>query len=79
MSTATITSKGQITIPKDVRSICDLRAGDKVNFVTRKDGSVSFIPIKKSLATLKGIVDKPRKAISVEEMKAVIKQRGSRQ
>lgn len=77
MSTATITSKGQITIPKDVRSLCDLRAGDKVDFITHQDGSVSFIPIKKNLVTLKGIIDKPSKAVSIEEMNAVIKRRGS--
>ena len=76
MSTATITSKGQITIPREIRSIFDLEAGDKIDFVARENGEVSFIPVKKNITSLKGIVAKPAKPVSIEAMKATIKKRG---
>ncbi|MBR3225900.1 MAG: AbrB/MazE/SpoVT family DNA-binding domain-containing protein [Atopobiaceae bacterium] len=39
---STISSKGQITIPASVRSAIGVRAGDKVLFVRRDDGSISL-------------------------------------
>jgi len=38
MSAATITSKGQITIPKDIRAMLGLEPGDKVNFLANING-----------------------------------------
>jgi len=46
MITATITSKGQITIPKDIREQLDLHAGDKIRFIEEEDGSINLLPIK---------------------------------
>ncbi len=78
MSAATITSKGQITIPKDIRALLDLHSGDKINFIVEKSGEVRFLPVTQNVSTLKGIIAKPKKAVSVEEMKASIKARASR-
>jgi antitoxin PrlF len=78
MSAATITSKGQITIPKDIRALLDLHSGDKINFIVEESGEVRFLPATQDISTLKGIVSKPQKAVTVEEMKATIKTRGGR-
>ena len=78
MTAATITSKGQITIPKHIRSLLDLHSGDKVNFIVEDSGEVRFVPATQDITTLKGIVAKPKKAVSIEEMNATIKARGSR-
>ncbi|MES9854627.1 MAG: AbrB/MazE/SpoVT family DNA-binding domain-containing protein [Candidatus Thiodiazotropha sp. L084R] len=78
MSAATITSKGQITIPRDVRARLGLRSGDKINFIFEDDDRVSFIPVTKSVTSLKGIVAKPAKAVSIEDMAATVKVRGGR-
>ena len=78
MSAATITSKGQITIPKDIRTLLDLHSGDKINFIVEESGEVRFLPATADVSTLKGIIAKPIKAVSVEEMKATIKTRASR-
>ncbi|MGS2722362.1 AbrB/MazE/SpoVT family DNA-binding domain-containing protein [Porticoccus sp. GXU_MW_L64] len=78
MSAATITSKGRITIPKDIRMMLGLESGDKVNFLVDDQGVVSFVPMTNDVTTLKGIVDKPKKPVSLEDMKATVKARGGR-
>lgn len=78
MSAATITSKGQITIPKDVRERLGLHSGDKICFIFEGNDRVSFIPVTKSIASLKGIVAKPDKAVSIEDMEKTVKARGGR-
>jgi antitoxin PrlF len=78
MSAATITSKGQITIPKDIRALLNLHSGDKINFIVEESGEVRFLPATRDVSTLKGIIAKPKKAVSVEQMKASIKARAGR-
>ncbi|NKB76991.1 MAG: AbrB/MazE/SpoVT family DNA-binding domain-containing protein [Gammaproteobacteria bacterium] len=75
MITATITSKGQITIPKDIRLQLDLHAGDKISFIESEDGSINLVPIKKPLSALKGLVTKPKKAVSIEDMNNAVKRK----
>lgn len=78
MITATITSKGQITIPKDIRAQLDLHAGDKISFVQDDDGTVNLVPIKKSLSAIKGLIAKPNKSVSIEDMNKTVKRKASR-
>ena len=78
MSAATITSKGQITIPKHIRALLDLHSGDKINFIVEESGEVRFLPATRDVSTLKGIIAKPKKAVSVEDMKATIKGKAAR-
>ena len=72
MASATITSKGQITIPKDIRSQRGLESGDRIAFSVDDDGFVRFVPVTKDVTELKGIVPKPAKAVSIEDMKAAV-------
>lgn len=78
MSTATMTSKGQVTVPKDVRVLLGLHTGTKIKFNVSDSGEVSFSPITNSITSLKGIVAKPSKPVSIEDMANTIKARGSR-
>lgn len=75
MTAATITSKGQITIPKNIRTMLELQAGDKINFLIEESGRVSFVPMTRDITTLKGIVPRPESPVSIEDMKSVIKKR----
>jgi antitoxin PrlF len=69
MSTATVTSKGQITIPKDVRVRLGLEAGDRVVFVVRSDQEVSLKPAKTDVRELHGMLyRKDRRPRTLEEM-----------
>lgn len=79
MSTATVTSKGQITIPKYIRKLLKIQAGDKINFfVDDKSGTVTFLPVKTDVRALKGIVPKPKKPVSISDMNEAIKESGGK-
>ena len=77
MTTATMTSKGQITLPKSVRSRLGLQAGDRVEFVETPDGFL-VLPLKGDLTAIRGIVPRPRKAVSIGEMNRIIARMGRR-
>jgi antitoxin PrlF len=78
MITATITSKGQITIPAEIRFALKLGVGDRIAFEMAPAGGVFFKPAQKMAVTaLKGMFDKPAKAVSIEEMNDVIAKRGA--
>ena len=53
MSTATLSTKFQIGIPKDVRERLHLEAGQKISFV-EKSGLVHLLPVP-TLDALKGL------------------------
>jgi AbrB family looped-hinge helix DNA binding protein len=73
MPIATMTGKGQVTIPKQVRDAFDLHAGDKIEFVTGKEGEIVVRPIKKTVDDVFGRLFIPgRKPLSVEEMNEAI-------
>jgi len=78
MATATITSKGQITIPATIRKALDLQSGDRVDFMVEETGRVSFLPLTRKVMSLKGIIPKPDTPVSLDDMKATIKARGGR-
>lgn len=77
MTTATLTSKGQITIPAVVREALGVDAGDRVEFVEIAPGRYEFIAATRSITALKGMFGKARKSISIDEMNAVIARRGA--
>jgi AbrB family looped-hinge helix DNA binding protein len=69
MSFATITSKGQTTIPKDIRDGLGLRPGDKVRFTLLSDGTVVMRAKRRSIRDLAGaLYDPAREPIPVDEM-----------
>lgn len=71
MSESTVTSKGQITIPKAVRERLNLEAGDTVYFDVRDDGSVRLVARNEPLEHLFGMLKgkgKRRRPLSIEEM-----------
>ena len=77
MATATLTSKGQITVPVEVREALGVDAGDRVEFVEVAPGRYEFLAATRSATDLKGMFGKPRKSVSIEEMNAVIARRGA--
>ena len=68
MSTATVTSKGQITVPKDIRELLGLRVGDRIVFRPKEDGSVVVEPETVDIRSLRGCLKSRVKGVSVEKM-----------
>ena len=77
MTSATVTSKGQITIPARIRDALHVSAGDRVEFVEVEPGRFEFIAATRSVTDLKGMFGKPVKTVSIEEMNAAIAARGA--
>ena len=77
MTTATITSKGQITIPADVRRALAVDSGDRVEFVELEPGQFLFLAANRSVTELKGMFGKPTRTVSIEEMNQAIAARGA--
>ena len=76
MSTATLTSKGQVTIPADVRQRLGLESGDRIEFI-EMDGGYAIKPAIDDVRSLKGLLRKPAKPVSIEDMNATIRARGA--
>jgi AbrB family looped-hinge helix DNA binding protein len=72
MATATLTSKGQITLPRDVRASLGVAAGDGLDFIQMDDGNYAIVPAAYSIQSLKGVLPRPFKPVSLEDMEAAI-------
>ena len=76
MAVATLTNKGQVTIPKAIRVSLGLHSGDKIEFVITDAGLALIRPVTKKVDDVFGILHKPgRKPVSIEEMDAAIRQK----
>lgn len=73
MPIATMTSKGQITIPREIRDALNLRPGDRLDFVRRPDGVVELRPMNRRLIDLMGMLHAPGRHATLEEMDEAIR------
>ena len=78
MSTATMTSKGQITIPAAVRTALGVEAGDRVEFVQVEPGRFELVAATQSVTALKGLVRKPASPVTIGSMNQAIAGRGAK-
>jgi len=65
---AIISSKGQVTLPKALRDRLHLTTGDRVEFVVDEHGVVRLIPKHESFRALKGVLPRPDRPVSLDEM-----------
>ena len=65
---ATITSKGQVTVPKAIREQLHLRPGDKLDFLLDEGGALRVEPVTEPVTALKGMLPKPRRTVTLAEM-----------
>ena len=66
---ATLTSKGQTTIPKEIRDSLSMKTGDRMTFTLMPDGTVVMRVKSKSLVELAGVLHKKgRKPVPVEQL-----------
>jgi len=73
MPYATLTSKGQITIPKEIRDRVGLEAGDRVLFTALAGSRIVLMPRNGDIRALSGMLyDPDRKPMTIEEMNDAI-------
>ena len=69
MVTATLTSKGQLTMPQRVRTALGLQAGDKVDFIADAAGGFRVVALRKEAHELRGrFAGRVRRPVSVDAM-----------
>ena len=79
MASATVTSKGQITIPAKVRQTLGLGTGDRVEFVEIAKNQSAIVPAKGSVQELRGLYrGRVTKPVSIEDMHRAIAKGASR-
>lgn len=76
MTTATVTSKGQVTIPAEVRQRLGIESGDRIEFV-EIEGGYAIKPAIDDVRSLKGLLRKPPKPVTIDDMNAAIRTRGA--
>lgn len=73
MPTATLTSKGQVTIPKPVRDALGLATGDRVEFAIGPGGEVRLEVPRRQVSDLAGLLHRAgEKRLSLAQMDAAI-------
>jgi antitoxin PrlF len=79
MFTSTVTSKGQVTIPKAIRDFLKVGKYDKIVFIPLEEGKVMMTTKQAPASDLFGMLKhrKPKKPVSVEDMEAEIHKRRS--
>lgn len=74
---ATVSSKGQVVIPSDVRKMLGLTQGSVLRFVVEGD-SVRLLPAVGDVRRLKGRLAKPPRPVSIDDMNQTIAERRAR-
>ena len=69
MAEAAVTSKGQITIPAEIRKQMNLGPQDKVVFTLLPDGTTVMRAKNRSVTSLAGMITPAKKRVSIKEMK----------
>ncbi|MGX6998541.1 AbrB/MazE/SpoVT family DNA-binding domain-containing protein [Caballeronia sp. KNU42] len=73
MTSATLTSKGRVTIPVKVRNQLGLATGDRIEFMLNDEtGHYEVALAERSVTALKGIILKPAESVLIEDMNMAI-------
>jgi antitoxin PrlF len=75
---ATLSSKGQVVIPADIRARLGLVQGSVLRFVVEADNTVRLLPAAASVQRLKGRLGKPARPVSIADMQFAIDSRRAR-
>ncbi len=78
MAATTVTSKGQVTIPKRIRVKLGIRPGDRVLFLEGADGRVVIEAESVDIRTLRGALRHEGPAVSLEEMDEAVRRGAAR-
>jgi len=76
MAIATMTSKGQVTIPRQIRDELHLRTGDRLDFRIEENGTLRLLPVSKKVSEVFGAFSHkaPETPVSDAEIKKRLRQ-----
>lgn len=72
MPTAAMTSKGQLTVPAEVRADLHLHSGDRVSFEKAGDGSYRIRAVKGDIMRLAGVLAHDDPPVSIDDMDSAV-------
>ncbi|HWL85872.1 MAG TPA: AbrB/MazE/SpoVT family DNA-binding domain-containing protein [Polyangiaceae bacterium] len=78
MPSATVTTKGQVTLPKKIRQRLGVRPGDRVAFREKEDGTIVVEPETIDLMDLYGVVRPRVRGVTVEDMNEAIREKAGK-
>lgn len=70
-----LSSKGQLTLPKEIRDYLKVNTGDLIAFTVEPNGQVTVTAVTAPVTSLKGLVRPPASPVSVEDMNSAIRGR----
>jgi antitoxin PrlF len=73
MPVSTLTSKGQTTIPNEIRRHLKLKPGDRIEFFVENDGKVRLIALNVDIASLEGLLAPAPRRASLQDMDRAIR------
>ena len=78
MPMSTMTSKGQITLPKEIRDYLHADIGTKLHFSIQDNGEIIMKAVNRPIQELEGYLSKyVKRTVSIEEMNQAIKRKGA--
>jgi AbrB family looped-hinge helix DNA binding protein len=77
IAVSTIASKGQTTIPSEIRRHLKVKSGDRVEFIVEADGRVVLAPETVDVTELKGLLAPAPRRVSLEAMQDAIRKRAA--
>ena len=74
----TLSSKGQLTLPKKIRQQLRLKTGDRLQLSINAEGNLELTPVLHSIKNLKGLLKAPSKPATLDDMEAAIMDEGGK-
>ena len=68
MPTSILSSRGQVTIPREIRSRLSLKPGDKVEFLIQADDSVQLFAKNRDVRDLRGMLGPVHRRLTIRQM-----------
>lgn len=78
MPSATVTSKGQITVPKEIRAHLGVEPGDRLSFQIGSGGEVVVEPETVDIRSLRGRLKRQGRRVSLRDMELAIRRGAAR-
>ena len=78
MPVSVVTTKGRVTIPREIRRLLRLKPGDRIEFVVEAGGMVVLVPATVPVSELEGLLAPAPRKVPLKDMDAAIRERAGR-